>query len=198
MALEVASILARSSDIQVLGIVMIDSVYPPAAKTDGANVVPAEPIFGISTNAIIRERVSHAMKQAHSMIRMWSPPVWKGCKDPEDYARRAKLDETLTEKFGPLADGDGEATKNEEGAATGMDSLPPAPRTILLRCKEYVPVTNTDKPGAIGRVDVIRDREKLGWDEYGYELISSVLEIPGHHFNIFTEDYVSGSSDVLR
>lgn len=196
LSLEIASILGRSSDIQVLGVIMIDSVFPRAVKADGMNVVPSEPIFGISTNAMMRARVSHSMNQALSMAKTWIPPVWKDCSDPEEYRRRVQLEEALAAKSSVSADTT-VATTGETATAAGMDSLPPAPQTVLLRCIEYIPVTHSDRPDAIARVDVLRDQEKLGWDDYPYGFISAVLEIPGHHFNIFTEDYVSGSSAAL-
>lgn len=68
---------------------------------------------------------------------------------------------------------------------------PPPPPTILLRCKEYVPVSNSENPNAISKVDITRDRRLLGWDEYNPDLIQCVLDIPGHHFSLFAEQNVS-------
>lgn len=68
---------------------------------------------------------------------------------------------------------------------------PSPPPTILLRCNEYVPVSKSKTPGAVSRVDIARDCRTLGWDEYNPDLVQYVLDIPGHHFNVFTEENVS-------
>lgn len=183
LSLEVASVLAQTCpSIQVLGIVMIDSIYPLVipASTAARSIVPSEPIFGISTKEEMRARVSHCMNLAFEMIKTWVPPVWKGCEDKQVYERRVRIEQEWIWRLG------GQAARN----SPGMENLPPPPRTVLLKCSEYVP-TKSDIPNAIARVDAVREREKLGWEDYPYDFLSAVLEIPGHHFNIFTNPYVS-------
>lgn len=68
---------------------------------------------------------------------------------------------------------------------------PPPPLTILLRCDEYVPVSRSKNPDAISKVDIVRDRRLLGWDEYAPNLVQCVLNVPGHHFNLFAAENVS-------
>lgn len=70
------------------------------------------------------------------------------------------------------------------------DSVRPPP-VILLKAKEPVPVVEA---GGVSRVDVVRDDPKLGWDEYREDLISQVVEIPGHHYSIFATEW---RQDVL-
>lgn len=188
LSVEVASILSQSSSlIQVLGIVMIDSIYPHVNITSSTppTIVPSESIFGISTKDEMRARVSHCMSLAFAMVKAWVPPVWQGCEDKATYERRVEAEESLTRRmgrqYGVIA----------SKANMDMEKLPPPPQTVLLKCAEYVPVTKSDVPGAVAWVDVVREQEKLGWQDYPYDFISAVLEIPGHHFNIFTEPYVS-------
>lgn len=78
-----------------------------------------------------------------------------------------------------------------------LEDLPPLPRTVLLRCEEYVPVSDTSVPNAVSRVDVHRESAKLGWEQYNRDFISTVLKIPGTHFNIFNEEYVRLFSSFL-
>lgn len=163
---------------------MIDSIFPHVMPTSNVprSVVPSEPIFGISTKEEMRARVSHCMNLAFEMVKAWVPPVWKGCEDKMAYERRVKVEGDLTRRMG------GEYSVSPENAR--MEDLPTPPKTVLLKCNEYVP-TKSDLPNAVARVDVVRERERLGWEEYPYDFLSAVLDIPGHHFNIFTDPYVS-------
>ncbi|KAI1319974.1 alpha/beta-hydrolase [Xylariaceae sp. FL0255] len=61
------------------------------------------------------------------------------------------------------------------------------PPTILLRAKEYVEESGTNF------VDYERGFRLLGWDGYlgdGGAWIKEVVDIDGHHFNIFDEQYI--------
>jgi thioesterase domain-containing protein len=72
------------------------------------------------------------------------------------------------------------------------------PHTILFRAMEAVPVTEDAPENAVARVDVQRDKPKLGWENYGYDLIQKVVDIPGHHFNIFDLKHVDDLSQKLK
>jgi hypothetical protein len=75
--------------------------------------------------------------------------------------------------------------------------LSPPPRTILLRCDENVPVSESDNASAISRADVTRHLKQLGWEAYRYDMITDVITIPGHHFNVFAIEHVSLHSTQL-
>ncbi len=64
------------------------------------------------------------------------------------------------------------------------------PPTILLRCQDYVLVSKVDNPNALYRVDVAWHYDLLGWEHFGPDLIKAVLDIPGHHFNLFSKEHV--------
>jgi thioesterase domain-containing protein len=189
LSLEVAHNLAQSSDIQVLGVIMIDSIFPQAFSKHDARVAPSEPIFASETGAEMRRRVSRSFEMAVAMVNGWVPPVWKGCSDPDTYARRAKVEADLTARLGARNGIQQDARRNlATECSMAIDDLPSPPRTVLLRCSEHVPVS---QPNTISRVDVTREREKLGWEDYGYDLISAVIGVPGNHFNLFGEGNVS-------
>ena len=86
---------------------------------------------------------------------------------------------------------------NEDESDCDVKSdLPSLPRTILLRCHEYVPVSRSNNPEAISKVDVVRDYRLLGWDEYNSNLVQCVIDVPGHHFNLFAEENVSSAAQM--
>lgn len=72
--------------------------------------------------------------------------------------------------------------------------LPPPPRAILLRCDEYVPITKSGDASAISTTDIARHLKQLGWEEYGYNMITDVLKIPGDHYSVFALKHVSEPS----
>jgi thioesterase domain-containing protein len=65
------------------------------------------------------------------------------------------------------------------------DTLPPP--AILLKATDYV----LDQGEEVAAVDVARQTERLGWDDYDHKFIRMVLSIPGQHFSIFADDKVS-------
>ena len=58
-------------------------------------------------------------------------------------------------------------------------------------------MTEPDDASAVSRVDVTRHLKQLGWEGYGYDLITDVLGIPGHHFSVFASEHVSNLSSQL-
>lgn len=66
------------------------------------------------------------------------------------------------------------------------DVKPKPPPVILLRAKEAVPVPAGS--GGVARVDNRRNDPHLGWGEYRKDLVTKVVDIPGHHYNIFEDD----------
>ncbi|OAL74172.1 hypothetical protein A7D00_2203 [Trichophyton violaceum] len=187
ISLEIASIFSRqSSELRVLGIVMIDSVYPLAPKPAGRTIVPHKLQFGKFTKPETQRLSSNCMAQAVEMAQTWTMPVWRGCTDETEYIRRAAFEKELSRKMKT------NHPESEEHNEIPMRDLAALPQAILLRCNETVPVSTPEAPTAICRVDVARDSEKLGWEQYGYDFISAVLQIPGHHFNIFSDEYTIG------
>jgi thioesterase domain-containing protein len=60
------------------------------------------------------------------------------------------------------------------------------PPVILLRSREAVPVP----PGGVSRVDLYRSDRFLGWENYRKGMIVRVIDIPGHHYNVFALDHI--------
>ncbi|KAK2740432.1 hypothetical protein FQN55_008888 [Onygenales sp. PD_40] len=184
LSLEVASILMKNPAVRVVGIVMIDSIYPLVAPQRKLNVVPTQPNFSPETKAQTRRLVLESFKLSMSMVERWIAPVWAGCKDPEMIRKRAELEKKLF-PLGPRASYSGAHSE-----VSNAENLQPLPKTILLRCSEYVPVALPDVPDAISRVDTVRDLRRLGWEKYPHDFTPTVMGIPGHHFSIFDEEHV--------
>lgn len=67
----------------------------------------------------------------------------------------------------------------------------PVPPTVLLRAKESVNYSS----GSF--VDYARKDRMLGWGPYNEEngnFIRKVVDIEGHHFSVFAQDFVSAAS----
>ncbi|PGG99840.1 hypothetical protein AJ79_08392 [Helicocarpus griseus UAMH5409] len=192
LSLEVANILMRTSPVRVVGMVMVDSIYPLAVPQTKPNMVGSQPVFSKDTQPETRRLVTQCMSLAQTMAWDWIPPVWNGCSDAELVRKRDELEEELS-----LIKAENSTSSSRLNGAAGngavmssnLRNLPSIPKTILLRCEDYVPVSRPDMPDAVCRVDVVRELRTLGWEKYPNEFSPVVLSIPGHHFNIFTEEF---------
>ncbi|EEH43222.2 uncharacterized protein PADG_08042 [Paracoccidioides brasiliensis Pb18] len=179
LSLEVANILLRTSSLSIVGMVMVDSIYPLAVFEEKANIVGSQPVFSNDTQPETRKLVSQCMKLAQPMAYNWIPPIWRGCTDSGLALRRTELEQKLLLIEPTLS----------RNAGNHKHNLPSIPQTILLRCDDYVPVSRPDMPDAVSRVDVVREFPALGWEKYPNDFTPVILSIPGHHFNIFTDDH---------
>ena len=66
------------------------------------------------------------------------------------------------------------------------------PRVILLKAKEPVPPER-----GITSIDTNRRDEVLGWKKYDGALVEDVIEIDGHHFNIFESEHISATTRAM-
>lgn len=151
LSLEIAKQLnPEDTDIRVIGILMIDTVFPYRRTSGEQHKFPGEDSDeGKNKNQILADR---ALSDARRMIQAWDPPVW---------------DETSTEG---------------------------RPRISLLRAKESVPM----KDNKTSIVDVTRDDRHLGWDSYDKNFFAEVVDINGHHFEIFAFKYLEDISEKIR
>ncbi|KAK3297197.1 Alpha/Beta hydrolase protein [Chaetomium fimeti] len=70
---------------------------------------------------------------------------------------------------------------------------PKPPPVVMLRARESVPVAE-----GVSRVDLHRSDRLLGWGGYRKDLIKEIIDIPGHHYNVFdTEDNVDAATEAI-
>ncbi|KAK4203032.1 Alpha/Beta hydrolase protein [Triangularia verruculosa] len=164
LSLEVASQLAVEGEnkINLLGIVMVDSVCPLSWKNKGEGfmrVIKNGVAWGPHTKEETKQKVTRCFAESSRMVGEWELPKWEAqpvAPTPFDGIGRWEM----------------------------MREIKPPP-VILLRARERVPVPG-EAEGTVSRVDVCRDDSMLGWGEYRKDLITKVVDIPGHHFNIFS------------
>ncbi|KAL2132243.1 hypothetical protein VTI74DRAFT_4066 [Chaetomium olivicolor] len=161
ISLEVARQLAeeKGSGLNLLGIVMIDSVCPVVLTEPALPVVQHAVQWGEHTKHETKERVTRCFEHATKMVRDWTLPTWG--------------DEEAQDK---------EGKNGFHGSVRSPKGRPPP--VVLLRAMDRVPVS---KEG-VSRVDIHREDQLLGWGNYRKDLITKVMDIPGHHFNIFHTD----------
>ncbi|KAI9900854.1 hypothetical protein N3K66_005116 [Trichothecium roseum] len=159
LSLEVASQLRDDEDINVVGIVMVDSDYDVHLRHEPADMVPidVEEQGRTATEVLSRRCMSKAIR----MLDAWTPPAWEN--------------------------------KKEEGAEDGGTDTS-RPRCILIRCKDYQPTES----GQVSAADRLRANPTLGWSSYDETLLEKVIDISGHHFNIFEEELVEGTTTALK
>ncbi|VUC37661.1 unnamed protein product [Clonostachys rosea] len=75
LALEIAHLLAQDNDINVSGILLLDSAYPKVARE-----IKTSDHFDralSSSNASLGAQVQEAFSNARKMIDEWQPPIWE-------------------------------------------------------------------------------------------------------------------------
>lgn len=169
-SLEIAKVLAGDAKLRVVGIIMIDSVYPRVRGGEIPRVAERVMNWNASTRQDTREAVLRCFDEAYRMVREWKLPVW---------------DEAQAQ------------TRREEGTGDGkpvtvVGAKPPP--VWLLRAKETVPVVSE----GVARVDLHRKDRYLGWKGYREDLIVEVIDVPGHHFNVFDDAHLDAMTEKIR
>ncbi|KAM0354276.1 hypothetical protein ACHAPU_001320 [Fusarium lateritium] len=148
LSLEIAKQLdSDNANIEVIGILMIDTIYPHKFSSKNRRGPGEGTKEGRSKNQILADI---AMADARCKLQAWDAPVWDGA--------------TLR------------------------------PRIHLLRAKEPVPVQDNKAD----LVDVTREERNLGWDMYEKDLFAEVVDIDGHHYEIFMFQYLEDISKTMK
>lgn len=104
---------------------------------------------------------------------------------------RAETREKVTRCFAEAVRMVGEWTLPAWEGKTGDGPRPPP--VVMLRAREWVPV-----PEGVARVDLHREDRLLGWGGYRKDLIKDIIDIPGHHYNVFdTEDNLDEATEAI-
>ncbi|KZL80924.1 thioesterase domain-containing protein [Colletotrichum incanum] len=190
LSLEIARQLGdEDEDIELVGLVMIDSVYPvwPA----GSRVKIGRLVEGPEPEAKNLRLARRAMRMAGTMVRAWKMPRCGA-------AVAATVPNTAGSGNGTAAIDDEEdvekgfySTKEEKETAAVIWDRPP--RAVLVKAKEHVPMP-TD---GVGQVDLYRGDEKLGWDGYCPGFVERVLETEGNHYDMFAWGHIDGITEKI-
>lgn len=143
LGLEVAKVLEADSGIRVLGLLMIDTIFPSEKAT--AKPTPPPSSGQKSKNQVLSEQ---AMEEARGMVRRWTLPVWENNRRP---------------------------------------------RAVLLKAQGFIPWTASP-------LDLERGQpgSRLGWDQYDEDMFEEVIDLEGHHFELFTGEKIEGTADGMR
>lgn len=176
-------ILSTTYGFRVVGVVLLDSVYPGTWKYgQGPQVDAGLSEFKESIKPLEMKLVLLSMmKQAVQMASQWQAPSWGYESDPSasdsDHGSLSSDCSDLCCTFNSAAKEEQRIPVQKEG-----------PPVVLLRCTEKV---QTCSKGSTARVDVARDCDSLGWDHFRPGLITHILPIQASHFQVFSSAQVS-------
>ncbi|KFH45731.1 hypothetical protein ACRE_034560 [Hapsidospora chrysogenum ATCC 11550] len=69
------------------------------------------------------------------------------------------------------------------------------PRVVLLKAKGYIPSTS----GSVSPLDLDRGPGgRLGWDQHDEAMFEEVIEVEGHHFELFSGGRIEGTGRAMR
>ncbi|KAL2756943.1 hypothetical protein ACRALDRAFT_2052754 [Sodiomyces alcalophilus JCM 7366] len=209
LALQVAWLLEDDPDVEVMGLLLIDSICPlRASGTDAALSIDSvqrpggQPVGRLWDDeegepVRVNERLARrAMRAAVEMVRKWEPPAWGWevvTAEPEAPRRGDSDDDD---------DDVNRLRRTATKAATMTTSKMPVPSvpygpppTVFLKARDYVP---TKQKGDICTLDVLRDRDDLGWSRYHVGFLGKIIEVDGHHFDLFEWERVAGTTEKIR
>lgn len=198
LAIELSKIFDEDDDFSVVGIVLIDTPYPKESEgyaLKGVNIMPDMP--GVRPR--VRTKIHKSLYKARDMAAQWQLPTWTEGNESESSSASASSVPSLASSTSSDSvrseSSMSSVSSSDEGPA--KKGLPPA---VLLRASGQV--DHTGKPQAQRRasatplVDRFREDPTLGWKEYDKDFIQVVWDIPGDHFSIFSEPFVSITSSV--
>ena len=215
ISLEISRYLSRKyPELKVLGIVMIDSAFPKVPSFAEQGLSSTTSVALESCPLTLKPLVQTMLHHSRDLVNQWSVPQWSG-KIPASsasvsrkLAQSPSAEQTLRiqdTEFEPpdswMTDDPGMVTPCSCGmgtvgprmkcasrtATTDNTCLPP---TILLRSDSRVP-SKDENVDETQTVDVYRDCPSLGWDHSQSGFFELVLDVSGHHFDIFSPENVS-------
>lgn len=158
LSLEMARILADDPSYRVIGVVMVDSICPIVFKTKPELVE----------------------KRTITFKGQFEPTT---AQETRDRVTRCFSEARRSLAMYQLPSWGEDRSNGEPDLQSVSDSSPKVrcPPTILLRAGETVPA----EQGEVNLVDVARDDRALGWNDYLDNFFEDIVDIPGHHFNVF-------------
>ncbi|KAF3771180.1 alpha/beta-hydrolase, partial [Cryphonectria parasitica EP155] len=172
LAVEMARLLAGDPTHQVIGLVMVDSICPSGLRMQRRRQ-------HLAGRRVVPFRGAAGVGTKRDTIERVQWCFSEAVKALEAYEL-------------PRWEQEAEDDAEDEVAAVAAeeDSCPPA---ILLRAEEAVPVELDE----VSLVDTARDDLALGWDDYRRDFFTRIIDIPGHHFSVFSWNNVDTVSAKL-
>ncbi|KAK5995968.1 putative thioesterase BOA10-like protein [Cladobotryum mycophilum] len=171
LSMEVARQLAEDRLVRVVGILMVDSMFPGRVKEipwediDAAQDKARQHFYEIEDEDVEEERSlstkarennqvlsQRCMAEATKMVAKWKLPEWTG----KLHGKR--------------------------------------PKAILLRATQNMPTVS----GGVVSLDMDREDKMLGWAEYDKDMFEQVIDVAGHHFDLFAPDRVDNTCQAIK
>lgn len=150
LSLEVAKVLVDDDQVRVVGILMVDSVYPaPGSRLERDAVALETAEEGKSKSQVLAQR---CMAEARRMAAHWQVPLW-------------------------------------DGLAMGK-----RPKIILLRAEEHIPTNGL----GTSTLDWQREDSMLGWGNHDETMFEAVMDVEGHHFDLFEQQRIPMTTAMIR
>ncbi|KAI0475468.1 Alpha/Beta hydrolase protein [Xylariaceae sp. FL0804] len=208
----------------VLGLLWIDSVCPPAAARAAAGgllgnagprggplpekpiALPAEELRAMK----LIDKVNLNMTHARMMVGRWTLPPWNGAPPadapPPTVLLRAK--ELVVPEPRPQPEPEPKPTEGQKWAAAadedesrqGRDAADGSSDSANAADQPNEQGPAKEAAGGTSFVDYSREYRMLGWEEYSAQhggFIKEVVDIEGHHFSIFQDKYINDITDKI-
>ncbi|KAK3314236.1 hypothetical protein B0H66DRAFT_630727 [Apodospora peruviana] len=205
VALEMAHSLAGDRRLRVVGIVMIDSACPlvwralqhPLAADIPRNETSKKAVNHSGGRDISHDHQSDSDRDRGSAALDAAVPLDDIAAHVFSETTKQEIKDRIIRCFAETSamvsnwtlprwgDDDNKSPLSPGGdRAAAACSLPPP--AILLRSQESFPV----EAQGTAYVNLAREDPRLGWDLHWPGLVCQVVDIPGHHFNLFAEQNI--------
>nr|WOZ30807.1 McfM [Coleophoma empetri] len=174
ISVQIAQILSSDPELNVTGIVMIDSTFPAKGQPLKTRRIAFK--AESSTKPEMAEKTRKCMNEAQLQIRQWTPPVWR-CPRTE--------------------------VQNGQAHTTGLKvsdtTTPLSPPAILFRAIDDGLDSSSDVSETLEtKGSNIGGSQALGFDLYENFDLREVVDTSGDHFSIFSNENIKELSKKLK
>lgn len=173
LSVELACMLEQDQDLQVVGLILIDTPYACIGDRTLHEVMYSDmpELPGVPPRT--RRRIYSSIQRAREMMFHWQEPMMN--EPPESRHQ------------------DDEGSPIPSQTIRRRAKLPPA---VLLRASEFIK-TQSSPTQSVSVVDSCRQNPTLGWDEYRQSFIDMVWNVPGSHYSLFESRNVRHLNEKL-
>ncbi|RDL32353.1 uncharacterized protein BP5553_08809 [Venustampulla echinocandica] len=172
IAIQIAQLLSSDPELDVTGIVMIDSTFPVEGEPTKVRRIAF--LEETSTRPDMAEKTRKCMNEARLQSRQWKPPVWRS---------------SATQ----LLDGQTQTTKVQINDTTS----PLCPPAILIRATDLQSSPDSSR-ASDSEASEDGGTRALGFDKYENFNLRHAVDTSGDHFSIFNNENIDGLSQKLK